>query len=405
MTEKVIEENQFGSVVLFYTDQADSKYNYQDTLFASEIIERILKAKLPALEVIRHRIEGNPTNYDNLYSKMALFVKDAIQNASEAELFLLDAGGTTQMKLVLKDLLNYYTKQNNKKLEIIYIDHQTEKSYKSEREIQNKYMLLELASDYVRIHELEAALVILSKYKEVDPLHNALYVQTQIISERLRFEARRNLLDLNVTPKLPSVEKYLKRELDANCISFLKDLSSRLGVFEIATLCQFYFQKNQYTLLVATFYRLSEELAQSYIKQEIKLDLNEMKDREKFVSLAQKEVKGYIKGQKITYGLVSLLAYCHKVSKQNQQSHDVFDLLLGTCSILNGKKSGLNTLRNRCWLAHENHAITKKDIEKEVKNFFEKTGTFFQLMNKLRMPRQNEIETNINQLLELFARI
>jgi hypothetical protein len=193
--------------------------------------------------------------------------------------------------------------------------------------------------------------------------------------------------------------------LSLNTVSFLKELQNRRTVFEIASICQFYFIREQYTLAVATFYRLSEEICQCFVEEKTGLNLTQSTDRELFENRFAIGLENYVpKNSKAKYGLPLLLAFCHKKSKDTL-AQLIFDSLLKTCSIVNGKKTGMNTLRNQCWLAHENQAIKKQDIEKEVPDFFNSKGTLNAIFTLLRLPKENVFITSQRELLQLFAQI
>lgn len=407
LTESELQMSNYEEVVLFYTDQSPSRFDYQDTLFETELIINLLSQMFPLVKFTAELVKGNPTDFNNLYQQYAQIIKSLLSNKSDFAYSLLDAGGTTQMKMAAKAVFEYYAKQNHKTLEIRYVDHWSENSYEVDRTLQSKYLLLDLASDYLRSFDLDACVQTMERLVPTHEELGILYEQIKVLNTRLKFEPRPLVIDFQQKINNPtsSIEKYIKSQLEPNTIPFLTNLANRKNVFEIASICQFYFIGEQYTLGVATFYRLSEEICQCFVEEKTNLDLSKAYNRETFINRFAVGLGNYLPNNSdIKYGLPALLAFCHKSSKDTY-AHKIFDTLLKTCSIVNRKKTGMNTLRNHCWLAHENQAIKKQDIEDEVSGFLKANGVFATLMKNLGMPNENVFFTSQKELLTLFSQL
>jgi hypothetical protein len=90
-------------VVLFYTDQEDPKHRESDTLHFATILQHLLPTRLEPVkaEVILKRIEGNPTNHDNLFSFFREQLPQTLPANTVDQVFVAPVGGIPAANMIL----------------------------------------------------------------------------------------------------------------------------------------------------------------------------------------------------------------------------------------------------------------------------------------------------------------
>lgn len=398
LTEIIIDKVEYDEIILFYSDQEDGRYNHQDTLYAAQIISRELIQYSPNLKVDLRLIAGNPTDENNLFSNYAKHAKALIDLHPDDSLFAyLDAGATSQMKYATKIVFEYYLRQHSKPFKIQYISYLDDYSNNVERQFSQAYYTLDVASQFVKSFNFQSAAALFNKVStENNESIRSLYEHLVIAAHRLAFNSR-------LVAELPEVDtqdwaiSYKNGKTTDGFLPYTELVSSKAELFEISSICQHYFNQKNYTLAIATYYRLCEEICQTYVKSQLGNTLSVDADRKSFERLAELEVKDVFSGQ-IRYGLPLLLSWCFADStKRSLPIANLFKCLIPTISHSNRiKGKGLNELRNRCWLAHNNRSINSDDIEKEVPSFFSKDWPDF--VKYLKLPKRNifeEIQTNL----------
>ena len=384
-------EHPYEHVYLFYTDQQGTRFEYQDTLYEALILQRLFKKKLPNLPVELILIAGNPSDEKNLYVQYTPILKSLLTQHPDVQIVFHDVGGTTQMKLVTKTLLEYYLRQQQRKLTIRYKDHWSEDARESDRSLHSRYLLLDMAGEFIRHFQFKAATDVLARIADTDLAVQQLRYHTQLADDRINFRFRPTPTEYatSVQKSIPVFEIWSKKIVPT---SFLPDLpnSERINLFEFATICAFYFQVGNYTLGVATYYRLCEELCQAFVRSENKYSLNSKDDRDAFSKSVFPQVSLKLAGSgSPPYGVPILLAYASLMAKPDRLKA-VYNCMIPTISHVNGStKLGLNYLRNRCWLAHNNQAIDEKAIQAEVPGFIVGKNILGQLFNRMGLPDEN----------------
>lgn len=91
-----------NKVVIIVSDQQDSAHNGQDTLYAGEIIKKILSEKYQISAVEIKQITGDVTDENYLLKFYQQFYLELLQSFPDAYFILCDAGGTGQQKTACK---------------------------------------------------------------------------------------------------------------------------------------------------------------------------------------------------------------------------------------------------------------------------------------------------------------
>ncbi len=102
--KQYLDEQKPDEIHLFYTDQGEKKVNKQDTIYAAQIIKRLLTEKYPYNDdqIHLYPVAENPSEENDLFSIYAQYLKNVFFNQPDSHWIFLDAGGTPQMKLVSK---------------------------------------------------------------------------------------------------------------------------------------------------------------------------------------------------------------------------------------------------------------------------------------------------------------
>jgi len=406
LTAKVVQQDGYGQVVIFFTQQEDEKFNHQDTVYEALIIEHLLKKEFPQIEVRLLKIDGNPTDENNLFEHYAVQIKELIKKNPDSSFAYLDAGGTTQMKYAAKIVFDYYLKQYQNNLQIRYINYLQDYSENVERRLFNQYYALDLASEFINAYDFESAFQTLSRISTPSDNILSIILHTNIAANRLAFNNRKRWhIHLNDGTKLQAIaEQYIRGKVPNGFLNYPELASSKTELFEFASICQHYFLTQNYTLGVATYYRLCEEIGKTYAEKIMRIDLDPESNRKQFVNQTQNDIIGYLPSfgsQK--YGIPYLIAFAHADSlSRHSSAHSIIDSIRPTISHVNLLQSGkgINMLRNRCWLAHNSLSIEKADIDAEVNGFLQKHLP--QIFKTLGMPVKNIFEEIRQNLLTML---
>lgn len=402
LTLKDLTERNYEALYLFYTDQSGTKFQYQDTIHEASILKQLFQETLPDVEIQAVLVNGNPADEYNLYKQYTPLLKKILATHPESQIVFHDVGGTTQMKLVAKTLLEYYLRQQKRKLTIRYKDHWSEEARESDRTLHSRYLFLDVAREFIEHFQFKAAADVLERLADIDSDIQRLTYHIRLADDRLNFRFKPRPTDYAASSggAMPVFEDWVKR---LTPVSFLPDLSvhERVNLFEFVTICDFYFQQKNYTLGVATYYRLCEELCQAFVRDEGTYDLTTKDNRDYFAKQVYYQVQPLLTGSTVPqYGLPVLLAYASK-NAQPHRLKAIFDTLLPTISHVNGSaKTGMNYLRNQCWLAHNNQAITEKAIKNEVPDFIDGKKLLSQLFRRMSLPTENALVSMQKALLE-----
>jgi len=391
LTVDDLTEREYKCVYLFYTDQQGTTVQYQDTIFEGLILQHLFKKALPDLAVELILISGNPANEQNLYQQYSLLLKTLLATHPDCQFIFHDVGGTPQMKVVAKTLLEYHLRQQSRTFTVRYKDYLSENARESDRTLHSRYLLLDVAREFIQQFQFKAAADLLNRIADTDPAIERLRYHTQLADVRLNFRHRPTPADYaaKVLKPIPIFEAWTKKQIPN---SFITDLpqTERHNLFEFAAICSFYFQQLNYTLGVATYYRLCEELCLAFVRAENIYSLESKKKRDAFAISVYPQVSAMLTGSAgPQYGVPLLLAYVRKKA-HTKQLRSIYELMLPTISHVNGTTDkGMNYLRNECWLAHNNYAISNKEIHIEVPGFLQEKKGLEQLLKCMGLPTEN----------------
>lgn len=396
-------DSETEKIILVSTSQENPVYNYQDTLYEGKILKKLIeqKYKIPVeLEVF----DGNPTNENEIFPFFSTFIRRIIKEDNDSKLIFNDAGGTPQMKLVVKELLDYYL--TNLRYQIVYSDQNDEKR-EIDRVYKNKYVLLKTAQKFINEFNYSAALRVLEEVTEGAGISPELIKLVALAAKRMNFETETVIEILKKDPLFqkhfnPFFKHFSQKNPPGDAIRFLQIKPNfQLSIFELASICQLYFDSKNYTLAVATYYRLTEEFFQRFAQSHGQYRLSELKERERFLVENYNDLKtAYTKFQteqelRSSYGLptLSLYAFIHA----NEELKELVQLFMKTISMFrNNTFKGMDLLRNQCFLAHKNNAVTAEMIHKTEPDFI--SVILPQIFSLLKMPFENVYYTT-NRLL------
>lgn len=396
-------DDKIKKIILIVTDQVNPEYNNQDTLFEGKILKLLLKEQYN-IEVEIETYSGNPTNEDEIFPYYSLFLRKFISNNEFSRLIFNDAGGTPQMKLVVKELFEYYLPPE--RFQIVYSDQKDAKRI-VERIYKSKYILLKTAGKFVNEFNYSAANRILEEIPNEAGVTDNLFSLISIAAKRINFELEGILQFLrkndDLRKKFKVVFNHLVHKIPPdNAISFDQIKKEfRLSIFELASICQLYFSTKNYTLAVATYYRLVEEFLHRFAHSYGKYKLSSVNERVRFVNENFEELKieyaNFSKNEELkpSYGLtlLALYAYMHG----DEYLKKLVKLFLETISMFRRDKTkGIDLLRNKCFLAHKNEAVTEDSINNTEPEFLNRIlPDIFKCLN---MPEEN-IYYSMNRLI------
>lgn len=386
-------------IILISTSQNNFDYNHQDTIYEGKILKVLLEEqfRIP-VEVITFK--GNPTNENEIFPFYADFFRKIISHTSKTQFVFNDAGGTPQMKLVVKELLGYYLPPDRYK--IVYSDQKDEKR-EVERIYKNKYVLLKTALQFVKEYNYIAALRVLKEIPDEAGVTANLLKLITIASKRINFETDEVMKmikgDVEFQKKFKSVFGHFnQKNPPGNAIPFNQIKKNfKLDIFELASICQLYFKTGNYTLGVATYYRLAEEFFQRFAHSHGNYkNSSGKKERDRFLNENFNDLleayKDFINEENLipSYGLPTLALYTYLYG--NEMEKKVTHLFMKTISLFRDNPyKGIDLLRNQCFLAHKNNAVTEDKITKTEPLFLnEILPAIFESLN---MPEENIYDT------------
>ena len=395
----VIENNE-EKVYLMATDQKDDHFKKQDTLFEAEIVKHILEKHyhLPT-NILTY--EGNPTVEEEVYEKIPELLRKIFRENPDAKIYRYnDAGGTPQVKAVIKDLLEFYLPAE--KREVKYVTPDGNKIDITAGVYQQKYTLLRAARQFVNEYEYASAKKVLLEIPD-RTLSGDLSLWLEF-AESLRDMNHENLKEII---KNPVAQKPLKKFIepfkqyhtpDTFCSFLNKDSLPNdrvFGFYTIASKCDAYLRKEDYTLFTALYYRLCEEFAELCIKllwPEFKLD--NKAERNNFAQWICDQYSHKYPNLKPQYGTIILLIAL--MESENTSINHIASLFYSDMAFSENKE-GINTLRNKTYLAHKNKGVTRQGIEKINPQFF--NHTYPEIFKALGMPEENMFD-RINRKIE-----
>lgn len=390
-------------VVVISTSQENSTHNYQDTVFEGNILQ-VLVGEQNNVQVEHFTFDGNPTDENQIFPFYSKLLKKIIGENADSKLVFNDAGGTPQMKMVAKELLAYYLPKE--KLKVVYSDQNDEKR-EIDRVYKAKYILLKTAQSFINEFKYDAALKVLAEIPEEAYISGDLTKLVTIAAKRINFEIDVVIQSLKSDPGFQKKFKNLfnhfsQKRPPGKAIHFHQLRSEfQLDIFEIASICQLYFSTANYTLAVATYYRLTEEFFHRFVQSHGKYRLSEFKERGRFLSENFVDLKDAYKAYSSTkaltesYGLPTLSLYT--IIHGNNEVKELARLFMKTISMFrNNSQNGIDILRNQSFLAHKNNSVTKEKIDTvEPKFLKEILPAIFKALN---MPEEN-IYFTMNRLI------
>lgn len=379
-------------VYLFTTDQ-EGDLNYQDTLYEGKIIQNLLDENYQLTpELIPYT--KSPINEDAVISHLAPKLRKIVDQHPQAIFLYNDAGGTPQMKSMIKILLDYYLP--TRQFKVVYST-QLNETIDKDLQYQKKYQSLAIAREQVKSFDYSAA----SSTLKTAPLKVTISSE---LKEYIHFAKKRLSFDHQGARSVvsnPGPLHQLYNDKTVENIPFHNELSKSdcFYMVEILSVCQLYLQQNNFTLAIATYYRFVEHLTQSFAEFRREYDLNTYDNRQYFARKIGPELLQEFPNMKNShYGVPLLFGYAWL------NGSEVFKKLLSfirpTISHVNGGTSGLNDLRNQSYLAHSNRPILKNEIIKVCPTFF--SELFPGILKVTNMPEKNIYRQMNEELMLLF---
>lgn len=101
-------------LILFYSDTpAEEGRNNQDTLYVAQILKKLLPERYPGIQVFLKPLKCNPANAEGLLKRFRSKIRTIVNKQPEtAYYYVLDAGGTPQMKSAMKIMMEYQLPEN-----------------------------------------------------------------------------------------------------------------------------------------------------------------------------------------------------------------------------------------------------------------------------------------------------
>lgn len=369
-----IKKKKINEIILFASKQKDKSYNHQDTYYAAQIIKRKLEQQLKKMKVRILIVGINPTETDALIPVYQRALQSFIQSKIKNDYFIvLDAGGTSQMKLALKMVLNHYFLNKH---EVFYKNPEDKLSDKPPRNYQLLLSVLNQIRHLVEVYDFHAALFVLNDFIKTQPAFSTQPDLIRIQKNITIIKDRLTLVKNNSFRKDDILINSLNDYFLNNC-SLMKDYGispNRDSVlFELANICLFYFDMEEYTFGVAIYYRFVEQLCQSFMSDLLNKKIDNEEERNEILAFAKKEWKS----SNLKYGLPFLLEYIIRSKHESLKQTSLKRYIEKVKSTLTnyqmkhkGDYEGLNNLRNQCYLAHSNKNITLKKINRIVSGFW-----------------------------------
>jgi hypothetical protein len=396
-----------AAVHLFVTDQQTADFpdgHSQDTLYAGELCRRVL-AEQCSLPTELHYYRGDPTDEDAIYTYLAPALRTLLARYpnGEYEVKFVDAGGTPGMKTVAKGLLRYYRPD----VQVVYSP-QAGRARPVAHAQHDRYVLLHVARQFVEKHQYRAAHDVLMNIAATCRPSRQLLTMLRTAALRKLFN-REDACKAAGQQPLPEVfAQYLHQPalVPDSAVDFPEDFKDyqRQAIFELASLCQLYLNQGQYELGIPAYYRLYEELGQSFFKAK-GLEPRGEEQKRKFVQDTQAQFNSRFPQVTLFVPAYRLAYIILNGSTRLQQLATEFE---PTISRLNGtpslgqREKGLNVLRNNCFLAHDNKPITRQMIEDTVPDFLLGGGRAARIFHLLGLPARNVYDQMKEEILAVF---
>jgi hypothetical protein len=399
-------------VVIFATEQ-ESEFNHQDTVFEAQILKLILeKEEQKKVNILIYR--GNPTDEFSTYRYFSSILKEFRHSGSDEFYIVNDAGGTPHMKQALKDLCEFYFPGRHS---VVYTNQKDQKNVVN-RWGGKKYVLLATLAEFVKNHDYRAAAFLVKilndqlTVNDISPVAEELITYIDIASHRINFDrknAQSPLLQKETPKQLRGnqiLQKFIQsRSFELSCSIPFDQMSAKAkhDIFEIASICQLYFIHGNYTLAIATLYRFMEEICQSFIESEGIYSLETGSARRYFKDAVSHEITSSFRNVQPSEGLPLYLGYVSiKAEKELKKLIDLFRELTSHVNESGNSNKGLNLLRNRCFLAHNNKPITEEILNQEFPNLLRGERWKDQIFDLCNMPKKNIYDQMNEEILELI---
>lgn len=402
LTNDVIESESPAAVLLFSTLQSSSNHNYQDTYYCGELVKNLLEKKF-SIPIYNFKIDANPSSEDEIFPFYAKYFREVKSNFSpDLEFCFIDAGGTSQMKAVIKTLLEFYFQS---KVRIIYQSIGKIVADVPKRDYRKQYAFLKLSENFIDEFNYDAAIKIVSNLPKEDRGQiDTLLKHLDLCYKRMNFDYQNaRSLYINNAAIEPFFKAYLLKEPIANPV-ILSEFNNMAchDILEIASIVDLHFKNRNFTLGVATYYRLIEEIGQSYIEIKENLDFENIDKNIRTAIARQIKTELGTNFSKVNNEWnVPLLIASMSLNKKFPHAQRLADIIKPSISGINNTYNGLNILRNQCYLAHKNQAITKGVISSTCKGFFAQDGLWNKLKTELGLPNNN-IYSQMNEVLKSF---
>ena len=390
-------------VYLITSDQDEPKHRHSDTLHVGEIIQQ-LRARIGVAQVTLLRYEGNPADEAALFAALPELLRPVLKMHEGETIRFCDAGGTSQQKSVVKELLRYYVPPG--KLEIRYPPNDPAAEVRDVNSpLHDKYVQLRVAKRFVEAYDYAGALRALADVEIGDSLMGSLLVA----KHRKTFDldsARCDAQNYGIPESAAILHRYLNDEPPVKAVNFPLDLpaTDRRHILELGALVELHLRQKDYPLAIALYFRLCEQLGQSFKRNKalnIPSELAKPEVQQKINDLTHIEVVD----KKKDAGVPALLGVAYALGSSEFRS--VVKLIAPTINILNRHyTNGLNTIRNQSFFAHQPEAVTLARIEgkKGCPGFVGPTGRAEKILRALGVPTgPNSVYDQMNDaLLHLF---
>lgn len=393
--DKAIEHHRetLQHLILFTTDQTDPKNKHQDTFYEGYLVKQLVQEQhgLPTQLI---PFSGNPTDEDQLIESISPQLQLLTKDHSEKGFVYHDAGGTPQMKAVIKELLDYYLP--SERFQVSYSNQHAELTDKK-RSFQKKYQSLTLARAFVLQYQYGAAHTTLKHAHQFRKVSKELREYVRLANFRINLRVDQTKI---IKHRFSSIiaQQYREGKTPENAIPF-RDYKpqDRFEIFEIASICQLYFQQKNYPFAIATLYRLLEQICLIIVRKKYNIDTPWL--REKFVKQELGVVKAKFPGlNREIYGLPIMLGYTYL--RSSPQLQQLLDVIIPNVSHINQEETGINMLRNKAFLAHGTEIVDRAMIQQQCPNLLESDlPQFFQLLG---MPERNIYDQMNDEMLTLF---
>lgn len=397
-----LDDQQVEQIYLITTDQADSRYRAGDTLHEGAILQRLFAEDFPGWPIELLPYQGNPTVEAEIYSQLKPWLLALVNKYPTHKVIFLDAGGTPQLKNAVREYLRYAA--GSARFLTVYITPQDERK-EIDQTYHQRYQLLTAAYQFVERHQYRAAYEVLRPLKKTQAPAPLLLELLQIAAARMEFDrlSIAKISDQQPSSQLPEVFQNYVDGLAPSTLGLktdIRDDEQRFDIAEIASLSQLYLQQENFSLAIPAYFRLCEEIGQDFALSKGFSTKTEEKYR-RLIEQTKSQVSAGFINLRPKPGVPYLLAYAHTAGSQELRL--LTTELIATISHVNGSEyKGLNMLRNRCFLAHGNNAVTKDAIKGEDRRFLGTEGRATQIFRLLGLPEINIYNLMKQELLQLL---